>query len=145
MSESRITEGSWEFTIYGLPAGMIEEQRKLGIEPTRILSNDGAATIMGGPEDDRRPVARVECHAPFKRGQGHKSVCAERDANARLIAAAPDLLEACEAFAAFERHTPDCANCDEWGAGNCQEGHRLYSVACDSINEAIAKAKGESK
>ncbi len=68
----------------------------------------------------------------------------EMDANGRLIAAAPDLLEACEAFGAFERHTPDCANCDEWGAGNCEEGRRLYSVACDSINEAIAKAKGES-
>lgn len=55
-----------------------------------------------------------------------------------------DLLEACEAHQAFEAHAKDCGECDEWGAGNCKESHRLYSVACDSISEAIAKAKGES-
>jgi hypothetical protein len=36
----------------------------------------------------------VDCQTPFKRGEGWQSECAVREANARLIAAAPDLLDA---------------------------------------------------
>lgn len=52
----------------------------------------------------------------------------KRDANARLIAAAPDLLEACEA-----------------ALMNLDEIHgRERQWACDRLEKAIAKAKGQS-
>ncbi len=116
MSESKHTPGPWRVEKTGKPS-------------KRVFAGDELIATI------RHFFTGVDDVGPLP---------SQTRANARLIAAAPDLLEACEAFAAFERHTPDCANCDEWGAGNCEEGHRLYSVACDSINEAIAKAKGES-
>jgi len=56
-----------------------------------MLTNDGARIIMAGEGGEHRRVALVECQTKYKRGQGHETECAERDANARLIAAAPDL------------------------------------------------------
>lgn len=58
--------------------------------------NDGATVVMGNfaDEDDRTRVALVDCKTPYKRGTGYMAQCAERDANARLIAAAPEMLEA---------------------------------------------------
>jgi len=53
-----------------------------------------------------------------------------------------DLLEACEAHQVFEKHSRDCADCEEWGAGNCSEGNRLYYTAHDMTDAAIAKARG---
>ena len=146
MSEKKYTEGSWEFSIYGLPVEMIEQQRRLGIEPTRMLSNDGSTTIMGGPEDDRRPVARVECQAPFKRGQGHKSECAERDANARLIAAAPDLLAALEALSSNPRlNLGDLIYTVREREGEGWDGPAVtaWNDAVMAAKAAIAKARGE--
>jgi len=85
------TSGPWEFVTYGVTTSQLEMMRRAGIEPARALTNEGQASIMGGLGDDRRLVARVECQADYKRGQGHTAKCAERDANARLIAAAPIL------------------------------------------------------
>lgn len=39
-------------------------------------------------------IAIVECQTDFKRGEGWKTDCPIRTANAQLMAAAPDLLEA---------------------------------------------------
>ena len=58
-------------------------------------TNDGAAPVMApDPDLGEKRVALVDCQTRFKRGQGWKAECAEREANARLIAAAPELLEA---------------------------------------------------
>lgn len=48
------------------------------------LSNTGERSIMG----EHTRIGTVDCQADYKRGQGHKSVCKERDANARLIVTA---------------------------------------------------------
>jgi len=105
--------------------------------PWRVVTED--ESIGSVEAADGSAVAQAQIRRSLSK-PNHE----ERRANACLIAAAPSLLDACEAHQAFEAHAKDCGDCDEWGAGNCQEGHRLYSVACDSINEAIAKAKGES-
>jgi len=59
-----------------------------------LRMNDGAVPVI--IDGDR--IALVDCRTPYKRGQGWKQECAERDANARLIAAAPMLLEALQAI-----------------------------------------------
>jgi hypothetical protein len=64
--------------------------------------------------------------------------------NARLIAAAPDLLEACNAHWTFASHAENCGDCEEWGSGNCAEGSRLFTEAWRLTGPAIAKARGES-
>ena len=61
------------------------------------LMNDGALPVSS----DQGQIARVSAQADFPRGQGHNSECAERDANARLIAAAPDLYSGGEAQTAI--------------------------------------------
>lgn len=85
------TPGPWTF-------------RKWASEPTtvggrvfdgvRALTNDGKAPVMAGST----LVAQVVGHKDYKRGQGHELECAERDANAHLIAAAPEMFEALEAM-----------------------------------------------
>lgn len=55
--------------------------------------------------------------------------------HARLIAAAPDLLAACQMFAEAE----DLARSSKWG------GFGLYVDAMQLARAAIAKAKGETK
>jgi hypothetical protein len=57
--------------------------------------------------------------------------CGENEANARLIAAAPDLLAACEAVLSNLDHLSDV-----WG----QEG--VTRTVQDRLRAAIAKAKG---
>lgn len=78
---------------------------------------------------------------------------AEADANARLIAAAPELLEACQTFAEWlrreedgfvaagkSRDTPEGeAEWREWFYGNIT----LCGLAQDQARAAIAKATGE--
>lgn len=94
----------WTSRVYFQNDDEIHEARKLGIEPTRALTNEGARIVMAG----ETRVALVDCQTKFKRGQGHVADCAERDANARLIAAAPDLLAAIKplAFADPQRPPP---------------------------------------
>ena len=55
-----------------------------------LFGNNGEAFVSSA---DYR-VAAIDCHTKYKRGDGYKAKCDERDANARLIAAAPDLLAA---------------------------------------------------
>jgi hypothetical protein len=95
MKESKHTPGPWVFEPYPYPEEEVEKRRNLGMEPIRMLTNEGQAPIMGGSreEEDRRRVAVVDCQADYKRGQGYKSECEERDANARLIALAPTMYE----------------------------------------------------
>jgi hypothetical protein len=71
MSESKPTPGPWYVSQVGLTNG--------GERP--ITTEDGR-------------ICTVDCQTPFKRGEGWQSECEVREANARLIAAAPDLLDA---------------------------------------------------
>ena len=79
------TPGEWSFKIYATDDDP-EKLRKLGLEPVQCLSNDGQRYIMAS----NKRIALVDCQTPFKRGMGYKTACAERDANAMLIAAAPE-------------------------------------------------------
>jgi hypothetical protein len=60
-----------------------------GMYPT-----DGSVTILTSDGADILPVASALAVTLFKRGEGFKHADPVRDANAHLIAAAPDLLEA---------------------------------------------------
>jgi len=82
------------------------------------------------------------------------AICAENQANARLIAAAPDLLQAVRTFADWLRreeegfdHTKDDRNTPEgeaawraWYDGNLN----VCALAREQARAAIAKAEGES-
>ena len=100
------TPGPWEYNKFSQSAEDLEAMAKFGIKPTMLLTNEGQAIVMAG--DDR--VALVDCHTPYKRGQGYKTECEIREANARLIAAAPDLLAA---FHYLIAHVPALGNVPE--------------------------------
>lgn len=99
MSNTKHTPGPWEVAVYGMSPETVEKLRECGIEPTRILTNDGQVPIMAGAGEDKDRIALVDCQTVYKRGQGHKAECEVRDANARLIAAAPTMYDFIEAKA----------------------------------------------
>ena len=88
------TQGNWQFKPFFGDDAFIEQQKSMGIQPTRILMNDGSCGIIC----DDTHIANVTCQSRFKRGEGSTAVCEERDANARLIAASPRLLNALRAM-----------------------------------------------
>jgi hypothetical protein len=97
---------------------------------TGYAMNDGAVPVLA---DDAR-VALVDCQTDFKRGQGWKAKCITRDANARLIAAAPDMLAALRAVLDhlhIAMQGPDFAE-------------TAILDAFDAAKEAIAKAEAVS-
>jgi hypothetical protein len=59
-------------------------------------TNSGQRPIMSGPDDDlnAKQIALVSTQAERKRSTRYDAPDEERDANARLLAAAPDLLDA---------------------------------------------------
>lgn len=79
----------WQFKKYFGDEALIESMRAAGIQPTRILHNDGACSIVSGDKH----IANVTCQTKFKRGEGSTTECEERDANAALIAASPLMLK----------------------------------------------------
>lgn len=110
MSESNHTPGPWEF------------------DP----ENYGVCNHPGyGILDANRDSLRVTVHERDLSGRVYSSAAS----NARLIAAAPDLLEACklvvEYYPAFE-HLGDC------------EARELSAIAIKTCHAAIAKATGTS-
>ena len=62
-------------------------------------------------------------------------------ANARLIAAAPELKAACEANVELHIHASECTECDI--DGQCAEGERLLKRALDLRDAALALVRGE--
>lgn len=59
-----------------------------------FTANDGSVTVVPTDEDAMFSICDVKLTKHFPRGKTYKAEDAERDANARLIAAAPDLLKA---------------------------------------------------
>ena len=66
--------------------------------PETGANNEGGVSIMRGDwktnDADFPRIAVVDIQTKCKRGTAWNTPCEERDANARLIAAAPELLEA---------------------------------------------------
>lgn len=89
------TPGPWnspDFLCSAEDADLI--RKRLGREPPPARSNEGQRYVMAGVGDETKRVALVDCQTHYKRGKGYETECAEREANALLIAAAPDLVEA---------------------------------------------------
>jgi hypothetical protein len=63
------------------------------------LTNDGESFILSDHAD--MSICTVTCQTPFKRGKGWRTECETREANARLIAAAPEMLPIVAALAAL--------------------------------------------
>ena len=142
MSESKHTPGPWEFSIYGQEPEMIEKTRAAGIEPVRMLTNEGQAVVTA----NHGQVALVACQSEYKRGKGHLAECSERDANARLIAAAPDLLAALEALSSNPRlNLGDLIYTVREREGEGWDGPAVtaWNDAVMAAKAAIAKARGE--
>jgi hypothetical protein len=72
----------------------IEEALKLGIEVNRFHHNDGSVNIMAGSGDDRKVIAHVLCQTPYKRGEGYRTICEERDDTADFIVRAVNSYDA---------------------------------------------------
>lgn len=90
-----------------------------------MVNNDGGVSIVS--DEDR--VCSVDAIGDFPRGKGWKHEDAERDANARLIAAAPDLLEALRYLVMH------CKGLDRF------EGNPI-NEAIRAAREVLAKAEG---
>ena len=102
------------------------------------LMNDGALPVSS----DQGQVARVSAQADFPRGQGHNSECAERDANAHLIAAAPDLYAAlADLLSAYAE--PDKQICCNGQHCGCQ-GSTVQQMAEHYARAALAKAREQA-
>lgn len=52
-----------------------------GMTPVQALTNEGSRLLMS----KGKRVALIDCQTSYKRGQGHQTECAERDANAEFI------------------------------------------------------------
>lgn len=128
------TPGPYSFRVYATDDDP-NELRKHGLEPVRLFTNEGQIAIMAGTGDDKTRVALIDCQTKYKRGTGHKTDCPERDANATLIAAAPDMLAALKRAAfrmenaakVYAKFSPDNYQWTMWAA---------------EIRAVIAKAEG---
>ena len=84
------TSANWQFKKYFGDEAYIASLHAAGLQPTRLLSNDGTCSVVS---DDGKHIATVTCQTKFKRGEGSTAECEERDANAALIAASPLMLK----------------------------------------------------
>lgn len=109
--DAKHTPGPWWFREYAMSAedrAFLKE--RTGKEAMRMLTNAGGVVIMSGdPEGDCERVCEVDIQTRHKRGKGSETPCPVRDANAHLIAAAPDMLAALKGLVADQHgHAPGC-------------------------------------
>lgn len=69
MSKGTSTKLRWDK--YSTSDEDVAFMREHGMEPVRLLTNDGAVPIMGSVAR----IALVDRQSPFKRGQGYKAEC----------------------------------------------------------------------
>jgi hypothetical protein len=87
-------KGPYTFRLYSQSDADIEQIRSLGLEPTRVVFNDGSVPISGTDEDGERvTIATVRPIAPRKRNTPYDAPDDERDALAQRIV---DALNAAE-------------------------------------------------
>lgn len=92
---------------------------------------------------DARHALIMSNRAPIAKVFGTPTDTDEEVSNGRLLAAAPDLLEALEARAEWERHFYICQECSKFH--RCETGKVLYNLAVDLHVNATNKAKGEEE
>lgn len=129
MGETKFTPGPWRFA---------------KMHAQGFYGNQGEAFVTG--ENSR--IATVDCVSSFKRGQGSEHKCEERDANVHLIAAAPDLYEALEPFAAMLDAIELSSQAPQSGTWYSMEsskvGERNMTIEqFKAARVALAKARGE--
>jgi len=121
------TPGPWRFTPFLGEPGDLEKMRELGMKPPMACTNEGQRYVMAGEGDGVKRVALVDLQVEAKRNARYQTEDPERDANARLIAAAPSMLETLEALERdFERRFAG-------GGGKISE----------QLRAVIAQAKGK--
>ncbi len=116
---SKHTQGPWEITV-----GSRNQQ-----------------FIKGPYESDRKYIARIHpmgSGVAYHDGDADEAPSAEAKANARLIAAAPELLEIAERF---KRTIEFMIRVDEKNGDD--EGANLKRVTLTEVNATLAKARGE--
>lgn len=108
---------------------MTNQKTKWTPGPWRVgtigLTNDGGRPVLA--ESGR--ICVIDAQTEFKRGEGWKTECDEREANARLIAVAPELYAAMNDAAQFLSFM-----------GSALPDVRRLS---DRINAALTKARGD--
>ncbi len=103
--KAKHTPGPWTFTIWAQNKEQRKQIEAAGLKPTKFITNDGGVVVMS----DTGRVCTVDAKSNFKRGQGYQLDCPERDANAVLVAAAPELLALLEELIDIEGPCPGTA------------------------------------
>jgi len=80
--------GPYEFRLYSQSSEDIETIRKVGLEPTRVIFNDGSVPVTGVVDGERATVLTVRSTIERKRNTPYDAPDAERDAFAERVAAA---------------------------------------------------------
>jgi hypothetical protein len=128
-----------------------KEKQTITKGPWAVGAPDGTGEADSGKQYNGKPYkehCRVEarnrqgfiknvCHiAQGEGGVGSPQALSEQHANARLIAAAPELLEALREMLAISLRVDDLAWAEAVGKGN-------GIGPCDKARQAIAKVEGE--
>jgi hypothetical protein len=114
----------------------------------QVWSISGDVPVFTGTAGD--PAIALVGLAHHKWGDSAEMIYGEipieqTEANARLIAAAPDLLEACKAYELLDAKHANCEECD--GLDQPEQCEKCFPLADDArlkMRAAIAKAEGRS-
>lgn len=94
VTKSEPAQGPYRLVRYFQSPEDVAEIIKAGLTPTRALTNEGQAIIVAGHGDDTQRIALVDCRTKYKRGEGYRAECPQRDATAELLAASWEMREA---------------------------------------------------